>query len=95
MEQYLAPLAQLGISYEKPKGGFFYWISLPEEINPRKLMQICRKQGVSFPCGDMFLLREAEQRYIRLCFTHEQSDRIKRGMSIICEVLRTRKEIYQ
>lgn len=92
MESRLKPLRSLGLSYEKAAGGFYFWVSLPEEIQPRKLMKRCMEEGVSFTCGDMFLLREAEQPYIRLCYTHEGADRIKQGMSILSHVLHAQKE---
>ncbi|MCG6197505.1 aminotransferase class I/II-fold pyridoxal phosphate-dependent enzyme, partial [Anoxybacillus sp. LAT_38] len=66
MERHLERLRPLGIRWERPAGGFYFWLSLPEEINPRRLMTLCREQGVLLACGDMFLLREAEQPYIRL-----------------------------
>jgi DNA-binding transcriptional MocR family regulator len=88
MEVHLARLKDLGISYEKPFGGFYYWVSLPEEIHARSFMKACQARGVSITCGDMFLLREAEQRFIRLCYTHEPSSLIEQGMSILSEVLR-------
>jgi len=95
MEQHLARLVPLGVRYERPHGGFYYWVSMPDEINTRDLMLACREAGVSFTCGDMFLLREAEQRYIRLCFTHEPVDQIERGMAILAQVLQQRKELVR
>ncbi|USG67314.1 PLP-dependent aminotransferase family protein [Brevibacillus ruminantium] len=92
MAGHLDRFFPLGIRYEHPAGGFYFWVSLPEEIHARKLMNDCAKQGVSFTCGDMFLSREAEQPFIRLCFTHERSEQIDRGMRIIDDVLQTRKE---
>jgi DNA-binding transcriptional MocR family regulator len=92
MEKHLAALQPHGVTYDKPAGGFYFWVSLPEEINTRKLMEECRTRGVSFACGDMFLLREAEQRFIRLCFTHEHPEQIERGMALLADVLQSRKE---
>lgn len=88
MEHFLQPWQSLGITYNKPSGGFYFWISLPEKVNARSLMLACRKRGVAFTCGDMFLLREADQRYIRLCYTHEPTSQIEAGMTILAEVLR-------
>ncbi|MGQ7280452.1 MULTISPECIES: PLP-dependent aminotransferase family protein [Brevibacillus] len=93
MERHLERLRPLGIRWERPAGGFYFWLSLPEEINPRRLMTLCREQGVLLACGDMFLLREAEQPYIRLCFTHERPEQIDRGMAIIARLLHDRKEL--
>jgi len=92
MEKHLSALKPYGVTYEKPAGGFYFWVSLPEEIHTRELMEECRRRGVTFACGDMFLLREAEQRYIRLCFTHERPEQIERGMSLLAAVIQSRKE---
>jgi DNA-binding transcriptional MocR family regulator len=92
MESQLEPLRAHGVHYEKAAGGFYFWVSLPEEVEPRKLMHTCMKEGVSFTCGDMFLLREAEQPYIRLCYTHERAEQIEKGMSILTHVLYSQKE---
>lgn len=95
MEHYLHKLSAYGISYDQPQGGFYYWISIPEEINARNLMEACKKRGVLIASGDMFLLREAEQRYIRLCFTHEDAEQIEKGMAVLASILQQGGEIYQ
>jgi len=92
MAEHLDALRPLGIRYEKPEGGFYFWISLPENVQARKLMLDCRKAGVSFASGDMFLLQEVEQPYIRLCYTHERLDEIKAGMTILSETIRKQLE---
>lgn len=92
MESQLASLRPLGIRYEKPEGGFYFWVSLPEKAQAHKLMQECRKAGVSFASGDMFLLREVEQPYIRLCYTHEGAEGIQAGMSILSQTIREQME---
>jgi len=93
MEIHLRPLRALGLDYEKPDGGFYFWISLPEGMKVRSLMQTCHAAGVSITSGDMFLLREAEQPYIRLCYTHEDIDQIDAGMSILTRILSSQKEV--
>ncbi|MFM1654000.1 PLP-dependent aminotransferase family protein [Brevibacillus sp. B_LB10_24] len=92
MERHLASLSALELAYEKPAGGFYFWISLPEGLDVREVLQDCLSQGVSFACGDMFLTREAVQPFIRLCFTHETAGQIDAGMAILASVLHKRKE---
>ena len=92
MESQLDALRPMGIGYEKPEGGFYFWISLPETIQARKLMLACRQAGVAFASGDMFLLREVEQPYIRLCYAHEGVAEIKAGMAILSETIRKQLE---
>lgn len=93
LESHLRPLRALGLNYEKPDGGFYFWISLPEGMKVRSLMQTCHEAGVSITSGDMFLLREAEQPFIRLCYTHEDIDQIDTGMSILTRILSSQKEV--
>lgn len=92
MGNYLTSFRNLGVQFEQPTGGFYYWIALPTDINAREVLKDCLSQGVSFACGDMFLPREAIQPYIRLCFSHETSDQIQTGMQILGSVLTSRKE---
>ncbi len=92
MGHFLSDLRELGLRFEQPTGGFYYWISLPKEIDARKVLRDCLARGVSFACGDMFLPREAIQPYIRLCFTHEARNQIEAGMKILGDVLISQKE---
>lgn len=92
MGTYLQDLRSLGLRYEQPSGGFYYWVSLPAEIDARGVLQDCLQRGVSFACGDMFLPREAVQPYIRLCYTHEEKEQIHAGMEILHDVLTSREE---
>ncbi len=87
MGHHLERLKPLGLTFEYPTGGFYYWISLPEGVNPYDVLEECLAQGVSFACGDMFLPRGAIQPYIRLCYTHEPTAQIEAGMRIIARVL--------
>lgn len=94
MGKYLHALRPLGLNYEQPSGGFYYWVSLPTGIDAREVLHDCLIRGVSFACGDMFLPREAIQPYIRLCYTHEAKEQIHSGMEILQEVLTSRRERF-
>lgn len=80
MGQHLQRLTSHGISYSEPQGGFYYWVALPEHMQPYEILQASIAQGVLFATGDMFLSRETEQPYIRLCYSHEPTERIEQGM---------------
>jgi len=93
MGMHLARLKELGVAFEKPEGGFYYWVSLPENVDVREVLRECMSHGVTFACGDMFLPREAIQPYLRLCYAHESCEAIQAGMDILANVLRKRKEL--
>ncbi|MGZ4112500.1 MAG: aminotransferase-like domain-containing protein, partial [Tumebacillaceae bacterium] len=87
MGRYLQKLIPYGISYTPPRGGFYYWVSLPEQIKPYEILQEAISQGVLFATGDMFLSRETEQPFIRLCYSHEPIEQIEIGMERLTEIL--------
>ncbi len=93
MNRQLAALHPFGVRYEEPAGGFYYWVALPDNMDARALMQSCLNRGVAFASGDMFLLRDAVQPYLRLCFTHETADKIQQGMNVIKEMLLTERSV--
>ncbi|WP_240689193.1 PLP-dependent aminotransferase family protein [Ammoniphilus sp. YIM 78166] len=80
MESFLQRMKPSGLSYDQAGGGFYYWISLPENLDVRELLLESMKEGVLFATGDMFLARETQQPYIRLSFSFETEERIREGM---------------
>ncbi|MFC4766478.1 PLP-dependent aminotransferase family protein [Effusibacillus consociatus] len=93
MGRFLDSLTPLGISFEPTAGGFYYWVSLPEGIQPKEILKESISGGVLFAPGDMFLARETDQPFIRLCYSYENSEQIEAGMEILTSILRTRKEM--
>ncbi|ASS74658.1 transcriptional regulator [Tumebacillus algifaecis] len=87
MDEHLRQLIPKGISYMTPTGGFYYWVSLPEQVSPKELLQKAIEQNVVFATGDMFLPRETEQPFIRLCYSHETEAGIEQGMRILSSLL--------
>ncbi|WP_386044357.1 PLP-dependent aminotransferase family protein [Tumebacillus lipolyticus] len=87
MEKHLRNLLPKGISYAMPTGGFYFWVSLPEQVSPQELLGRAIMQNVVFATGDMFLSRQTEQPYIRLCYSHETESGIEKGMQILSSLL--------
>lgn len=87
MDKHLSALVAKGVSYAKPSGGFYDWVSLPEQVSPKELLQEAIRQNVVFATGDLFLPRETEQPYIRLCYSYETEAGIEKGMRILASLL--------
>ena len=77
-------------SWVEPKGGMFFWLELPEEINTEKLLQFAIQEGVAFVPGKGFYVNNQKSNTLRLNFSHSNSDRINSGM----ERLNTAYERY-
>ncbi|WP_257351674.1 PLP-dependent aminotransferase family protein [Pseudalkalibacillus decolorationis] len=78
--------ANIPLSYVVPKGGMFFWIKLPEEINAADLLGHAVMRGVAYVPGAPFYVSDPEQNTIRLNYTHSTPDKLKEGMRVLVEV---------
>ncbi|WP_312111561.1 aminotransferase-like domain-containing protein [Brevibacillus reuszeri] len=58
-----------GVKWEKPRGGMFLWVTLPEHIDSEKLLAASVKEGVAFVPGKPFYAAEAQSNTMRLNYT--------------------------
>ncbi len=77
-----------GVTWTRPEGGFFVWVTIPDGINPEELFKRCVERNVAFVTGDAFLPRDYPNRYIRLSYSNLNPDNIEKGIKIIAETLR-------
>lgn len=56
-------------TFQKPEGGFFVWIALPEGINDMSYFNTAIDEGVLVIPGSAFLVRMHNQSYIRVNFS--------------------------
>lgn len=71
IEEHLRPVLRSGeeLKYEKPEGGFFCFITLPDRFDVDKLLGMSKKNGVSFFAGKHFSPGKAAfNNSLRLCF---------------------------
>ena len=75
-----------GLSYIEPKGGMFFWIRLPEQINTTQLLNSAVANGVAYVPGAPFYVSKPEENTLRLNFTHSAPDKLEEGMRILVDV---------
>ncbi|WP_163540070.1 PLP-dependent aminotransferase family protein [Gracilibacillus sp. YIM 98692] len=76
-----------GLEYIVPKGGMFFWVTLPEHFNTTELLNEAVKEGVAFVPGAPFYVSDAQQNTMRLNFTNSKPDQIEEGMKRLVQVL--------
>ena len=66
-------------SYQRPKGGYFVWVTLPSEVDCDKLLDICRKKyHVEFNNGTRFAASSGKfKNCMRLSFAFNECDVIE------------------
>jgi GntR family transcriptional regulator of abcA and norABC len=77
-----------GCRFAAPKGGFFYWVRLPERIDCRELQRRCNIAGVDIALGPEFFTEGYGGNYIRLNFTLLDEDKIRLGVKLMAEQIR-------
>lgn len=71
------------VNWNKPRGGLFAWLKLPEAIDMAKLGQLSSENGVIYTPGKDFHYNSKEIKYLRLSYTHMAHDEIREGVAIL------------
>lgn len=77
-----------GITWTKPEGGLFIWVTMPEGYDSMKVNEICGKSKVAFVPGNAFMVdMDAPCNCFRLNYSTMSEERIEEGVRILGEVL--------
>src|SRR5690349_7469420 len=69
------------VSWTRPKGGLFLWVTLPEGMDCQKLFEVALKENVAFVPGDSFYANGQEGlRHVRLNFSNAEPEQIREGI---------------
>jgi 2-aminoadipate transaminase len=84
LEEFMPP----GVTWSHPDGGFFIWVTLPEEFAADKLLPLAAAGGVAFLPSAWFYPRGQEVRNsLRLNFSTLAEDRIREGTRRLGQVI--------
>ncbi len=75
------------VSWTKPKGGLFVWLTLPESFDSEEVFKEAVKQNVAFVTGDAFLPSNYSNNYIRLTYGDLPVSKITLGVEILAGVI--------
>jgi 2-aminoadipate transaminase len=68
------------IEYSVPRGGYFFWLHLPEGTETAELRKIAPVFKVDFRPGSLFSSKGGLKNYIRLCYVHYEEAKIEEGI---------------
>ena len=77
-----------GTSWTRPTGGFFIWVTLPEGVTGAEVAAEAQQRGVSVGVGTNFYTRDGGERNIRLSYSFNDEDEIRKGIATIAGVVR-------
>lgn len=76
------------VSYTKPGGGLFLWVTLPEYMDSKELLIKAMEKGVAFVQGSAFFPNGGHTNTLRLNYSGMKEERIIKGIEILGELLR-------
>lgn len=77
-----------GITWTRPKGGFYIWVTMPETMNASDVFAASIKKGAAFVIGNAFDPEEKKNNCFRLAFSFTPEDKIEKGIKIIGEAIK-------
>lgn len=76
------------ITWTKPSGGLFLWLTLPAGYTARGLLPYAESQGVTFSPGDLFSVTNSHAECLRLCFIQTDVKTIEEGVRRLALAIR-------
>ncbi len=80
------------VTWTRPKGGLFLWLTLPEGMDANRLFHEALKRKVAFVPGDSFFAPDQQQegsRHLRMNFSYAQPEEIREGIRRLAAVAKT------
>jgi 2-aminoadipate transaminase len=87
MDDLLAGQGWTDIKWNKPKGGMFFWVELPEHVNAEQLLVRAVQEGVAFVPGSPFYADQPKANTLRLNFTHTDRESMILAISRLSKVM--------
>ena len=78
----------LGLSWNRPVGGMFLWVQLPQGLKAIPLLDKAVEKGVAFVPGSAFYAGAANESTLRLSFVTATVDQINTGMAALAAAIR-------
>ena len=84
------------VTWTRPKGGLFLWVTLPEGMDAQKLFETALRENVAFVPGDCFYAPNGHQqegrRHLRLNFSAAAPEQIREGIKRLSIAVKTQLE---
>jgi 2-aminoadipate transaminase len=92
LEEFFPP----EVTWTRPMGGLFLWVTLPEGLNAQKLFDAALQENVAFVPGDSFYAPNGHQddarRHLRLNFSAAPPEQIREGIRRLSVAVRQQQD---
>ena len=79
-----------GSCWNKPEGGMFIWVILPDNIDTKEIFADAIKAKVAYVPGASFCVDESGKNCMRLNFSNTDDDKIEEGIKRLAKIIKER-----
>lgn len=76
------------VKFTEPRGGFYIWLTLPENADATKILKLAIDKGAVFIVGQTFDPDGIRNNTIRLSYSNTSVEKINKGIKIVSEAIR-------
>ncbi|WP_321507985.1 PLP-dependent aminotransferase family protein [uncultured Methanoregula sp.] len=80
------------VSFTRPQGGMFIWVTLPEGISSMKIFDAAIKENVAVLPGSPFYVDGGGDNTLRINFSNSTEDKIRTGIERLASVIRKQSQ---
>jgi len=88
MDKYFPP--EMGVSWTKPEGGLFLWVTVPEHIDTFKLFNEAMKFKVAFVPGSTFYGENPSKNHMRINFSFASKEQLAEAVKRLSNCIKTK-----
>lgn len=77
------------VNWISPKGGFYIWITLPENMDANEIVNLSLEKRVNFVPGSYFYIDDKGRNQLRLSYAYCSESSIETGIKRLGEVIRS------
>lgn len=76
------------VKFTRPEGGMFLWVTMPNQLSSRDLLQLVLREQVAYVPGDTFFVDGKGLNTMRLNYTNSPEEKIEKGIKIMGESMK-------
>ncbi|WP_447004977.1 PLP-dependent aminotransferase family protein [Saccharothrix isguenensis] len=85
----------VGSTWNKPNGGFYVWVTVPEGIDTKAMLPRAITQRVAYASGTGFYADGLGSRQLRISYCYPTPDRIREGVRRLANVIKDEIELHE
>ncbi|ACU40880.1 PLP-dependent aminotransferase family protein [Actinosynnema pretiosum subsp. pretiosum] len=85
----------VGSTWNKPDGGFYVWLTVPEGIDTKAMLPRAITQRVAYASGTGFYADGLGSRQLRISYCYPTPERIREGVRRLANVIKDEMELHE